>query len=384
MNLATRCTACGTLFRVVQDQLKVSEGWVRCGRCETVFNAQENLFDLEHDTPPPWPAPHAADLALATEPVDNDSALAPSLAPDGACEPRVSEEAGVAPAARAAVEPAWPAATSDGEPEPLQVDVDAATAVDATLLVEEGRTATEEPTTEPVFVASDDAAVMSPQSAAPSPTALEDAPSDITPAFVQQARRRERWQQPSVRRMLWAAVAASTLLLGAQIIHHSRQTIAAQHPGAMPWLEGFCGVAGCRIDALQRIDDVNIETTALTQVPRVAPASSPASSIAPSSAPDDAASVPVDAAASAPDSEANVLRLSITLRNRGERAIAMPSVDLSLTGSDGDLVARRSLSPRDFGIQDARLPPGLDTPLSLRFRVAGGRVSGYTVEVFYP
>ena len=43
MSLATRCTACGTVFRVVQDQLKVSEGWVRCGRCNEVFNALEGL-----------------------------------------------------------------------------------------------------------------------------------------------------------------------------------------------------------------------------------------------------------------------------------------------------------------------------------------------------
>ena len=46
MSLATRCTSCGTVFRVVQDQLKVSEGWVRCGRCNEVFNAIEGLFDL--------------------------------------------------------------------------------------------------------------------------------------------------------------------------------------------------------------------------------------------------------------------------------------------------------------------------------------------------
>ena len=45
MSLATRCTSCGTVFRVVQDQLKVSEGWVRCGRCNEVFNALEGLFD---------------------------------------------------------------------------------------------------------------------------------------------------------------------------------------------------------------------------------------------------------------------------------------------------------------------------------------------------
>ncbi len=57
MSLATRCTACSTVFRVVQDQLKVSEGWVRCGRCNEVFNALEGLFDLERDSPPDAPGP---------------------------------------------------------------------------------------------------------------------------------------------------------------------------------------------------------------------------------------------------------------------------------------------------------------------------------------
>jgi len=47
MSLATRCAACGTVFRVVQDQLKVSDGWVRCGRCAEVFNAIEGLVELD-------------------------------------------------------------------------------------------------------------------------------------------------------------------------------------------------------------------------------------------------------------------------------------------------------------------------------------------------
>ena len=54
MSLATRCPSCGTIFRVVQDQLKVCEGWVRCGRCDEVFSALEGLFDLERDAPPDW------------------------------------------------------------------------------------------------------------------------------------------------------------------------------------------------------------------------------------------------------------------------------------------------------------------------------------------
>ncbi|HOF31808.1 MAG TPA: zinc-ribbon domain-containing protein, partial [Burkholderiaceae bacterium] len=43
MSLITRCPACGTMFRVVPDQLRISEGWVRCGQCAEVFDAARNL-----------------------------------------------------------------------------------------------------------------------------------------------------------------------------------------------------------------------------------------------------------------------------------------------------------------------------------------------------
>lgn len=76
MSLATRCTHCGTIFKVVQDQLKVSDGWVRCGRCNEVFNALPALFDLDKDPPPPRVTPPApepqpdalVDQGLLTEP----------------------------------------------------------------------------------------------------------------------------------------------------------------------------------------------------------------------------------------------------------------------------------------------------------------------------
>ncbi|MBH2014899.1 MAG: zinc-ribbon and DUF3426 domain-containing protein [Burkholderiales bacterium] len=79
MSLATRCTHCGTIFKVVQDQLKVSEGWVRCGRCQGVFNALPALFDLDTEAPPPRQVP--APPAPAPEPpawsTTQPSALAP-------------------------------------------------------------------------------------------------------------------------------------------------------------------------------------------------------------------------------------------------------------------------------------------------------------------
>lgn len=46
MALAARCPECNTAFRIVPDQLKISEGWVRCGHCSYVFNAFESQFEI--------------------------------------------------------------------------------------------------------------------------------------------------------------------------------------------------------------------------------------------------------------------------------------------------------------------------------------------------
>ena len=44
MVLATRCPHCRTTFRVVQDQLKLRGGLVRCGACKEIFNGTVNLL----------------------------------------------------------------------------------------------------------------------------------------------------------------------------------------------------------------------------------------------------------------------------------------------------------------------------------------------------
>lgn len=59
MSLATSCPACSTTFRVAEEQLQASEGWVRCGQCHQIFDALERLFDLDHP-PPPAVGPIAA------------------------------------------------------------------------------------------------------------------------------------------------------------------------------------------------------------------------------------------------------------------------------------------------------------------------------------
>ncbi len=44
--LTTRCPSCETAFRVTPEQLKARAGKVRCGHCQSVFNALESLVDL--------------------------------------------------------------------------------------------------------------------------------------------------------------------------------------------------------------------------------------------------------------------------------------------------------------------------------------------------
>jgi predicted Zn finger-like uncharacterized protein len=80
MSLATRCTACGTAFRVVQDQLKVSGGWVRCGSCGEVFNARDGLFEVHAGTPSEPGSPVAEGDELETRITAEDgSGLSSSL-----------------------------------------------------------------------------------------------------------------------------------------------------------------------------------------------------------------------------------------------------------------------------------------------------------------
>lgn len=52
MSLITRCPACQTLFRVVPDQLRVSQGWVRCGQCHSIFDASLHLLPGNSDATP--------------------------------------------------------------------------------------------------------------------------------------------------------------------------------------------------------------------------------------------------------------------------------------------------------------------------------------------
>lgn len=70
MSQITSCPSCGTRFRVVTDQLRISDGWVRCGQCQEVFDARLHMDEAPAPTPvaPPAPAPAPSAIASPAKP----------------------------------------------------------------------------------------------------------------------------------------------------------------------------------------------------------------------------------------------------------------------------------------------------------------------------
>jgi predicted Zn finger-like uncharacterized protein len=305
MSMATRCVACGTIFRVVQDQLKVSEGWVRCGRCDEVFNALEGLFDLERESPPPW-QPGQADLA-SRRPHGHEKTAA-----------ELDEEDRIASRF-------FRPEQEDVERTPAQAvaERDRTDFADARFEEEEEEAA----------------------AAAKRPAIDPDAPT-----FVRVAQAQERWRSPRARLGLALAAILFGGVLVVQIVHHFHDGVAAHYPSLRPLLASWCSHAGCKLEAPRRIEDISVENTALTR------------------------------AAAGTDT----YRLSVTLRNRGSVPVTMPSIDLTLTDTAGQLVARRALGPSDFRVTDTVVAPGGEAALQVLLATGNPRVSGYTVEVFYP
>ncbi len=231
MSLATRCTACGTIFRVVQDQLKVSEGWVRCGRCDEVFNALEGLFDLTREQPPKW------------EPAESDKVRAE-----------------LAQRREAHFEAAAATAAEDEQPTVAELD-------------EEDRIASR------FFQPEQDDVQRSPAEgvAERDRTDFADAQFDPegdgepqdkpmpTPGFMLKAQREARRRRPLPRLLMTLAALALLAVLAAQVAHQFRDTIAARWPAARPLLARGCAWLDCRIDAPRRIDDIAVESSALAR-----------------------------------------------------------------------------------------------------------------------
>ncbi len=381
MSLATSCPSCGTVFKVVEDQLKVSEGWVRCGHCHDVFNALEGLFDLERrdsmmqglrtlpgalDVEPavrPDRGGLAAEPTVVTPPADMPHAAPvaetqPTAAPGDA--PAVETSTAMAPLQRSADKNAHPGHRPQDPAErsepPTQADDEAedtllAGDVSQTPLQDEAskkRTRAieqhidrEEESAPPSTTAATEEALIA------STLAADNHPEDL-PAFVLDAERRARWNRPLVRGTVTVAVLAGALLLAGQVAVHRRDQIAAVCESCQGPLGSLSASLGLSLRPPVVLEAVEVDNAVLTHPPGV-----------------------------------DGYRLTVQVRNHSSHEVSAPHMELSLTDASGALLIRRVFSPQDFQ-QPPTLAAQAESSWTLEFQTAQKRVSGYTVAAFYP
>jgi len=327
VSLATRCAACGTVFRVVQDQLKVSEGWVRCGRCGDVFNALDGLFDLERESAPAWTPSQRAALDLLPASADGQAALAVP-------NPEFSADEGNGLGVGLVSEMA----------EDTQIDTRADSRIDSRM---------EALQAEPEDLG-DDAVGRGEMSGHDEPSVdLPDAEvvqAEPAPGFLSQADRTARWERPRVRAALALLAFLLGLLLAAQAALWRRDALAARWPQATPLLALLCEPLGCRIEPLRRLDGLAVESSGLIQLGNAA-----------------------------------TYRLQVALHNRDTQTLLTPALDVTLTDSRGEIVSRKVLHPQGLGESVPRtMAAGAELSLQAVLDAGGRRITGYSIEIFYP
>ena len=340
--LITRCPACATMFKVVPDQLRVSEGWVRCGHCGEVFDASAHLQDADAlaaaQSPPAAPAPaHIDHRATASNDSELPSLPASDLPSSGFPSETPSDFAGEGASLSSHLADDLP----EQEPDPTE-------------LAAAAQTLREDPLDQPFELRRQDLSRPAELlSLPPSLHAEESAPAPLEePDFMRQARRQARWQHPAVRALLSLLLLALLALLALQVAVQQRDRLAASEPALRPWLARLCSDIGCRIAPPRVIDAIAIDSSSFSKL--------------------------------RPDA----YRLQVTLKNQGRIEVALPSLELTLTDSEEQPVVRRVLAPADLGAARGALAPATEWSGSIAIAVAdnslASRISGYRLLAFYP
>jgi predicted Zn finger-like uncharacterized protein len=222
------------MFKVVPDQLRISEGWVRCGHCAEVFDASAYL---QGDEAPALQSRTAQAPAPRREAITAEGPESEGFSSSLHTEIPESEGLGLDPA--------------------------------DSVLLEAAQALVEHPLDRPFELRREDPAgaetmerdlpvrtLVPPE---PEP-ALEDL------SFVQQARRKEVWHRPSVRAALFLLLLALGGLLTAQVALHDRDRLAAAKPELRPWLARLCEPLGCTVRPPRQIDAIAIDSSSFNKL----------------------------------------------------------------------------------------------------------------------
>ena len=347
MSLITRCPACGTMFKVVTDQLKVSQGWVRCGHCADVFVGSQYL---QASNPP--------SLELAS----SDDVLVPAVD-----LPEVSLTAERDLLSDISGNDFNPAEWKRQRTAQLNKSVDI-------NLNENGKAISAQMVAPSSILSLPDAPALKVGSKdSPKFSSLQEMPSGQQEAgdvsFVRDARRQVFWRKPFVRVALSGLCMALVALMLLQVVIQQKDRLAALEPRLRPSLQALCKLLQCEINPLRQIEAIEIDSSSFNKI------------------------------------NANSFRLNFSLKNMREFVVAMPSLEVTLTDTQERPVVRRVFEPNQFGAPSLALgassifsgfvviqvlgsdvvEPGSaisDNPVAT---VSGPiRVAGYRILAFYP
>ncbi len=221
------------MFKVVPDQLRVSDGWVRCGQCNEVFDANTHL----HNGPALDQVKHSRPAIL----LDATEHPVQSVAVD------VDEDKVKPPETEALSEPFLEVSANA-----LHMDLHPATD-------ETGDSAVHDALQMAVL-----AEGKEPEAKGESDSSIGEPP--VQTSFMRQVQRPSPWHQTWVRVTLsvTATLLAAALIL--QVTIRERDRIAAVEPASKPFLGPLCGFVGCTISPLRHIESVVIDNSSFTKV----------------------------------------------------------------------------------------------------------------------
>lgn len=431
MSLITRCPNCSTMFKIVPDQLRISEGWVRCGHCSDIFDASRHL--QSHDevarvaegagdpAPGPASAPVAAAAAAAASPPstpaldfpplsDDPVAVSPPV-PAGAAAPTDAPSVWLRRSGASALLHRGDApAPADGQDEDEDLFHPRSGHSTAWQETRQEPYAGLAPAPANPFDDTDPAHPPAPSSRAPSasgrpvptegPLAVPILTEDVPSALLLQTADSDVAQSPlydsvfAVHESPMGGTAEAEVeadsdedakLLELDFVRIAERKAFWRRPAIVAASALVCVLLALALAgqaALRERDRLAATVPALRPV--LAALCVPLScQVGPRR---QIEAIAIEGSAFN-KTRGNLYQLSIDLRNSATTPLAMPALELTLTDADGQTLVRRVLEPTDLRAPQLLQPQGAwsgTLPMRMQDPAMASRIAGYGLLAFYP
>ncbi len=326
MSLLTRCPACTTIYRVVPDQLRISDGWVKCGHCSEIFDASKHLMDI------------GIPATIPEQPANEPEAVDPPLP---TVEPTVADEA------HGTTEPTNSGLSAPVDP-PLDVADQADVATVAPDLSPSAVSTSSDNNARPPLRWDDHPETQNSNQEPPPP----EGPEDLPPSFLTPHAVRSPWKKRLVLGVLVLTNGLLGLTLVAQWLHAEKDRLAAQYPTLKLSLDQFCTLAQCTVQPLRQIESLSVDSVGFSQLGK------------------------------------ETYRLNFVVKNASALPLALPAIELSLTDAQDEPAYRRVFNAIELADTNPVINAGAEWATSVVLKVDSESVAkpvrGYRLLIFYP